>query len=495
MVCLRVIPAILFAVAAADPTSRFRVVTEQRGLDSLSTQVLDAVNAKFASGFDLDDIHIDTHVAEPIGHITLDLTEITVTTLHLQSGRFGAPPSGAGSLALNLTNLELAMSLGYKWRKVNWPHGSDHGTITATESKGDIGVLLDIIPDAKGPPSVSGTSLVTVGQFDFKFHGKIDWLYNVFVSAFHGVIKNSLVKKINDLFDEAINVDLAQAIANLPTSISIGGGKSKVGIGTVMNDFTVVPAPLALSSGISLDLTDNETEESCPEAPTSMIPTLAPRSSNSMLQLLIADVVPSCVFWIFYRNGLFEVPRLLDGTTDEPWGSILPPLKKQYPGMPVVLHLTPTYAPHLKSFSARGFSGSSAYNVTSYVASDNTSNATLTYTHQLFVQLRFDVNVSVRTSEKGENATLVGKVGSLDLNASVSDSAIGRLPEGRLDLFASIFSDTVRGIINRVLGQGVQFTGDDISLENITVFTEDGFLTIATDFDFEREGHRQVLFV
>jgi hypothetical protein len=214
-----------------------------------------------------------------------------------------------------------------------------------------------------------------------------------------------------------------------------------------------------------------------------------------MLQLLLADVVPSCVFWVFYRNGLFEVPRLLDGTTDNPWGSILPPLKKQYPGMPVVLHLTPTLAPQLKSFSAKGFTGASAYNVTSYVASDNTTNATLTYTHQLYVDLSFDVNVSVRTTEKGKNATLFGEVGSLDLNASVSDSAIGPLPEGRLDLFASVFSDTVRGIINRVLGKGIQFTGENIVLENITVFTEDGFLTIATDFDFEKEESEQGVIV
>lgn len=471
------------------------MVTEQRGLDGLSTRVLETVNAKFANGFDLDDIHIDTHVAEPVGHITLDLTEIAVTAFHLQSAMFGAPSSGAGSLALNFTGLQLALDFGYKWRKVNWPHGSDHGTVHATESRGNIGALLDIVPDGKGPPSVSGTSLVTIGQFDFKFDGKIDWLYNVFTSAFHGVIKNSLVKKLNDLFNDAINVDFAQAVASLPTLISLGGGKSKVDIGTVINDFTVVPEPLAISGSASIDFTDDETGEACPEAPTSVIPMLAPRSADSMLQLLVADVVPSCLFWVWFRNGLFEVPRLVDGTTDAPWGSILPPLKKKYPGMPVVLHLTPTFAPHFKSFSSRGFSGASAYKVTSYVASDNTSGATLTYTHTLDVSLRFDVNMSVRTDANGHNATIIGKVGSLKMDASVSDSAIGRLPEFKLDLFTSAFSAAVRGIIDSVLEKGVQITGEDVVLENITVFPEDGFFTIATDFDLNKDGSPEHLLV
>merc|ERR1719201_1568504 len=100
------------------------------------------------------------------------------------------------------------MQLGYKWRKVNWPHGSDHGTVTAGETEGDVSVLLDIVPDGTGPPSVTGTSLVTIGHFDFHFEGKIDWLYNVFVSAFNGVIKKAIVKKINGVLDEVINVDL-----------------------------------------------------------------------------------------------------------------------------------------------------------------------------------------------------------------------------------------------------------------------------------------------
>ena len=42
-----------------------------------------------------------------------------------------------------------------------------------------------------------GTVALDVPQFDYKFHGKLAWAYNMIGSALHGIVKKAVVKKIS----------------------------------------------------------------------------------------------------------------------------------------------------------------------------------------------------------------------------------------------------------------------------------------------------------
>ena len=56
-------------------------------------------------------------------------------------------------------------------------------------------------------------------------------------------------------------------------------------------------------------------------------PYFAPRAADSMFQLILSDHIVSCVSWVLYANGLEDLGPLGLGTTDTPWGVLLPALK------------------------------------------------------------------------------------------------------------------------------------------------------------------------
>ena len=71
-------------------------------------------------GVTLPDIHIDTHVAEPIGHITLDLTDIQITGFTKPAGNIVlTAPSTA---AVDLSNIQFQVSafVVVAFKPANW---------------------------------------------------------------------------------------------------------------------------------------------------------------------------------------------------------------------------------------------------------------------------------------------------------------------------------------------------------------------------------------
>ena len=82
----------------------------------------------------------------------------------------------------------------------------------------------------------------------------------------------------------------------------------------------------------------------------------------------------------------------------------------------------------------------------------------------------------------GANATLVGNVTTLNLTASVIDSAIGPMPGISIKALAKTLGPIVQKLINALLGKGIPLSPKGGLLSNGTVFTEDGFITLAADF-------------
>ena len=122
---------LLLNVVTATLSSGFQATVTAAGVNKISSFVVplidDLVKNKTIT---LPNIHIDTHVAEPIGHITIDLTNIQVSGLSLAALPVNVVPPSSFLLALD--DLNLILNMGYKWRKVHWPHASDHGTTFAS---------------------------------------------------------------------------------------------------------------------------------------------------------------------------------------------------------------------------------------------------------------------------------------------------------------------------------------------------------------------------
>ena len=170
-----------------------------------------------------------------------------------------------------------------------------------------------------------------------------------------------------------------------------------------------------------------------------------------------------------------------------PWGKLLPKLEKAEPGKDVVLDLKPKASPALRSTRAHGVQGSVVYEALSSVVEANGSK---TYTHTLEVDCNFNVSVYVNLTNGGKNATLIGNVTDLSLGASVTDCKapiacpMSSIP---INLLVKTFGAVVTKLLNRVFNKGIPLTGGGgvgglVTLVQPTVFTEDGYITVATDF-------------
>lgn len=94
-------------------------------------------------------------------------------------------PTGAFDLTapstadIQLSGIQFEVSCGYKWRKVNSPHASDHGTLTAEPSDVVFSTALDFAVN-NGTASVSESGTTTsIGDFTIHFDGKVSrrcWL-------------------------------------------------------------------------------------------------------------------------------------------------------------------------------------------------------------------------------------------------------------------------------------------------------------------------------
>ena len=156
----------------ATPTlPQLRGVVAQRGLDKVRDIGVPLVNELLAAGAHLPDIHDDTHVPEPIGHITLDLTNITISKFHLSGAAvdFGAPSSAV----VEFGPVAFVLSLDYKWRKVNSPHASDHGVVTATPKAGSTITTTQRFSVVDGQPHATVLSTKVHMSFDIHFDGNV----------------------------------------------------------------------------------------------------------------------------------------------------------------------------------------------------------------------------------------------------------------------------------------------------------------------------------
>ena len=204
-----------------------RFVLTNGGMNEIITILLPIVEIA-ANNITIPDIHLDEHVIEPIGHITLDLTQIKLSGFTLSGGTL--KPIAPSSIEFGLDGLTFSLQMNYKWRKVHAPHASDHGVVSATASKGVYDLVLSVKPDSEGRPSLVATSdNLTLGQFDVHFDGKVAWLYNLFVSAFHKEVMTAVVTAVNGAISGEVTKLADALLTKWPANVTIGSRGERTG--------------------------------------------------------------------------------------------------------------------------------------------------------------------------------------------------------------------------------------------------------------------------
>merc|ERR1711871_587125 len=154
------------------------------------------------------------------------------------------------------------------------------------------------------------SSTCSFGSFNIHFDHGASWLYNLLIDLFKGSVGKAIDNAVKSALTSAIDSDLNEALAKLPQSISIGGGKSEATLNTSLADVKAIGP--SFSIGDTFSWSNPTTSEACPHA-TPYIPPYTPGAQDKMLQLLMADTSLSCPLWVQYNNHALNF--VLDPTT------------------------------------------------------------------------------------------------------------------------------------------------------------------------------------
>lgn len=501
--------AVLGACASYALNPGVQITAAQSGVTEVASALQATLNALLGPGITIPDIHIDTHVAEPIGHITLDLTNIKITDFDIATATATLqPPAGAGG------NLDLSLNLGmdYKWRKVNWPHASDHGEVTI-EPHGAAVSLQMVSNVTAGKLALSVTSAqASFASFDIHFDGKVAWLYNLLVDLLKSTLKDAIAKAIEEAVTKAIDTTLDVALAKLPATLDVGGGKSATAFDTLFASAQVVslPGPPPATVGVAtlpLNSTDVLSGQACPY---SSAPLPAPGVGGTTKMISVAfDTAPlQCAAWVSANNRAFDA-RYTNATAPAGfplplyaggWASSVPGLVAKFPAStPMGVNLTLDGSPVFQSTQADGLvmvvGIGMAFEVESAAAAElalrgAAGSASLgaggTPVFTLNASASVDLEITARNGSV-VNGTATGpvvamNVTKLSLQLGEQWSGVGPVNLGPLQLLVDVLAPLLEAGIDALLGPGIALPAlGGISVVSPEMDYGDGYVLLSTD--------------
>lgn len=463
----------LSGAAAPADAQGFKASFTLNGLQQFEAAIVAFVNSKFQD-LSLPDMHLEPDIPV-IGKIDLDLTNIVITGFNIPGAAFSlSPPNGMG---FGVEGTGLTVKLDWHWRRKDWPHASDHGSLEAVPKQGNInaGVVLSV--DGTGRPHFACSSATAdFDKIELHFSGHWDsWLYQFLADLFSSTIRHTVDSEVASALTNIINSDLNNAMAKLPTRVYFGGGHSRMDVDIAWAGIPVAATYLELVNDFAIS--DNSSGVACPY-PAAPLPDLDPQSHQ--LQFFIAGNALNCAVWVPYANDAihFRYP-----STTAFWAEFIPQLNTLYPGDQFITDIFPlTGQPNITMTTAGVFGAMSfSMNQSAVLGSGQWE-----YTDTLSIDAAFGIDLWVGPSKKVNNTNdLFGQVTNLKLTVGVLDSVIGTIDLSNLQLIIDVALPVVTGVLNGVLGAGIPLPLIPyITLVNPQVVFGDGYFGIATDFNF-----------
>lgn len=452
------------------------VTLEQNGVNAIRDFALPIINGALAGTINLPDISQTVDVPV-VGHVEIDLTSIAISGFQLPELNVGfAAPDEITTTAGGLT---LDVNMDFHYRKVHWPHVSDHGTVSVKASGGSLDLAMSLTSVAGKPHLNVVSSSVDMSSFDIHFSGKVSWLYNFIVGLFKGTLKKAVDSAVNKEVSTVINDNANKALEAMKFNTHLGGGKSRADLNYALASVNASSSYIAI--GDMLAITNNFTGTACPIAPA-VLPVQNPVDPNNFVQILLASSFLNCFGWVSFDNDAVHervdpsvVPGLLNSSA---WAGIAPGLpKKVGPNVPLAVYIDLLKAP--------GISSTTEGTVAAADLSLNFSAVMKTgeqHTHRLGLHVDFGLGVTV--ANVNDTATLEFNVTTLDLNVTAIDSEVGPIDVSQVNGFFETILPLVRDLLDAVLAKGVPLPGapSGLGFVNPHVSQGEGYIAISTDF-------------
>jgi len=486
---------LLLNVVTATLSSGFQATVTAAGVNKISSFVVplidDLVKNKTIT---LPNIHIDTHVAEPIGHITIDLTNIQVSGLSLAALPVNVVPPSSFLLALD--DLNLILNMGYKWRKVHWPHASDHGTVNVVPQDVTGSIAVGVESNNSRPLLNNVKTSLSFGSFDIKFHGKVAWLYNLLMKTLKGKITDAISNAFSGLIVKKVQAMNAN-FSKMQIHKTIGGGKSKIIVDLSFVNADVKPVKSGIvkstqgnyiSFGLVMDVISSASSERCDFAFQSPLPEQAPigLGDTDLVQLVLGQRFFNCALEALNKQHALDfllmnkkLPPMLQSMgflNTTKWCKASPTLCQKYPNKLMQMEGTPHINPEVNCSKVQGCTLHYPLVLNTSVVNSGTNVSSHVFT--LGIDLVFGGNLHINNTG---NVTVHANVTSCKISVSVYDDPIP-INAASLQSNANLISFLAKNLLNAVLKNGFPLPNAPglIKLVNAQLAVEDGYLTIAS---------------
>lgn len=409
----------------------------------------------------------------PIGYVTINVTQLYITTVEIQGFSVNIVPGTGFSLVMNPCVIDLTFD--WNWRQDLWPHASEDGTGTGgSNAKITATTTLGV---SNGRPSAD-VSALNIDLSDFEFHLKgsiVTWFLDIFIDIFKPIIKDIVQHELNKQVPAILNQELNAALSTFPTSLAIF---DILEFYYPFQSFTASSSILSWSmEGLAsaVGQPQNLSPFSMPSMPVSLSPL-------TMAEIFISDFMFNTALYTLYTEGLLNFavsqsqlpPSMQYLLNTNEWKLAVPALYRAFPNSPMQLVFSPDASPFVN------FSASEAASATlpGFMTVNIVGNGTA------FV-LQGTVNLDLNISVSSGTNTIHVAVESVSVVFDLYSSNIGSFSTIELRSIINTVLAVGIPIVNKMLSPGLTIpTIKGLSLINPQLIWNDGFFMIGSNITY-----------
>jgi len=449
----------------------FKTAVTQNGLNYFETVGIEILE-KILATLVIPDLSGDA--GTPIGHVDWWLTQIKLHSFAIPAHIIKID-AGLG-VTLAFANVEAAITLDWKYRKVSWPHISDHGSADIGFTGAGTFVTLAVTTVNSRPHVDVRSDAFNIGNLHIKLHGGASWLYDFFINILKKYIEEAINKAVTEAITKNVDNGVNKALSTLPIEVPINH--------EVEIDFPLVDNPYFGSTYLTISQLGEFYEIAHhTECPSPRYP-LPNQVTGQMVNMMVGEYVANSAGFVFYNLGKLKItihpedipswsPFKLNTASFQ---TILPQLYNKYPNLPMQLNVYCTQTP-IAAFSSSGATVSATGNIDFMVIEANGT-----------VVDAFTLNGTISTHGQAllEHTTLYGNLTYLKADFSLYSSNIGPFNVAVFDnIINMFFSQGLIPAINNVLKQGFPLpTIKGLTFVNPSIGWGSGYLYVATDVTY-----------
>ncbi|KAF0980344.1 hypothetical protein FDP41_013558 [Naegleria fowleri] len=444
---------------------------QQRALNYMAQQLMPLIQKQLNAPIAVPDVQGE--VETPIGHVTYQLSSITLSRLGLSTPSIQVNPQGLG---VTISSATAHMNCNWHYRENSWPHISDSGSADA-----DITIAITfnvqvVIQDSTHFNIVLSGFNARFTNFNLSLHGGASWLYNIFLNNFKNSIEQAAQNAINTQVASAVNNVLSNTLSTLNLQIPI------LSYG-VLFDSTLQIVSYTPSTYMTIGTAGRcfiKGQQPYPGQPSYMPNSLG---NDVMIEMFVSDYTLNSAGFAFTQAGIFNylltqhtLPSAISwmfNTTNLQF--FIPALYNKYPNRELQVDFIVPTAP-VFTISPKGVEVSLiAQAIFQVILPTGPVNA---FALNLNALLDWEVQIVANN--------LTGSLQYKSANVTLAYSTIGNLDVSLISSIVNLlFQYGIVPIGNILAQRGFPLpTVEGLTLQNPTVSYQTGFIAVRSNFVF-----------